>query len=285
MEILPQFASLGLDVRDRHRTLVRMTSDIANNAAACAIRYGAVAKAVEFLERGRSVFWRQATQLKSPMGTLLDSSPELANRLAELAQELNISGFRTQGQGDSKARLAFLAREGPKRRALADEWDILVEKARSVEGCEEFLRPPQYAQLIKATATSTVVMLSATAETCHAIILDSEVSTPRSLALLSMTNSRAAQLTSKLQTTLNRANRLSRQVIEIERYSNIALRFRDQSEEAAFTRLLAILWTDIVKPILDFMGLQVCSARTNYLSSVLVSNHIHSYRNRLILHA
>jgi hypothetical protein len=256
-----------------------MTSDIASDAAACAISYGSVEKAIEFLERGRSVFWRQATQLRSPMGALLDAAPELANRLAELARDLNISGFHTQGQGDSKARLAFLAREGPKRRALADEWEMLVEKARSIEGCEDFLRPPQYAQLVRATAISTVVMLSATAETCHAIVLDSEVSAPRYLTLPSMTKSRVVQLTSRLQTTLNRANRQSRQVTKIERYSDIALPFRAQSEETTFARLLAILWTDIVKPVLDFIGLQVCLAPANYLSSVLVSDYLHTEIN------
>jgi hypothetical protein len=279
MEVLPQFASLGLDVRDRHRTLVRMMSDIVSDAAACAISYGSVEKAVEFLERGRSVFWRQATQLRSPMGTLLDAAPDLANRLAELARDLNISGLRTRGPGDSKARLAFLAREGPKRRALADEWEMLVEKARSVEGFENFLRPPRYTQLAKAAADSTVVMLSATAETCHAIILDSKVSTPRYLTLPLMTKPRVVELSSRLQTTLNRANRQSRRV------AKMVLPFQAKSEETAFACLLAILWTDIVKPVLDFIGLQVCLAPVNFLSGALVSDYINTCRNQLVHHA
>ncbi|KAH9834618.1 CHAT domain-containing protein [Rhodofomes roseus] len=262
MELLPQFASLGLDIRDRHQSLTRSASGVASDAAACAIRHNDLPKAVEFLEYGRSVFWRQALRLKTPMTELMEHEPELAHRLAELARDLNISSFRTRTEGDSEAQDAFIIREGPKRRALAEEWERLLTEARNVEGCEDLLRLPPYQRLRQAASSSTVVLLACTEQSGYALIVEEREPSPRYLPLPSISRSRVSDWVDRLRGTLKQANRGARQamdlthLIEPYRYSGQPRQKtqKTQREEVILVRLLGAIWRDIVKPVLDFIG-------------------------------
>lgn len=264
MEIFPQFASLGLDVRSRHESLIRSGAlGVASAAAACAIQANNLLKAVEFLEHGRSVFWRRAMQLRNPMSTLAESEPDLARRLTELARDLNISGFHARTEDDSKAREAFIIREGPKRRALVEEWEKLVKDARQVKGCEDLLQLPSYDRLAEATSSSLVILLVATEDSGYAIILEGSKLPPKCLPLAPVTSRRVSEWVDRLRVTLKQANREAREVFTPEdRYSGPSRQRNEQHEEATLIRLLGIMWRDIVHPILDFMGLekgtQVC---------------------------
>ena len=257
MEIFPQFASLGLDVRTRHKSLIRSgASGVASAAAACAIQGNDLPKAVEFLEYGRSVFWRQSMQLRNPMGMLVESEPELARRLTELARDLNISGFRARTEEDSKAREAFIIREEPKRRALLEEWERLIEDARQIEGCEDLLRLPSYPRLAQAASSSTVILLTTIEASGHAIIIERADLPPKCLPLPAVTSSKVSDWVDRLRTTLKQANREAREAyIPDDRYSGPPRQRDGQREEATLIRLLAVMWRDIVHPVLDFIGL------------------------------
>ncbi|KZS99797.1 uncharacterized protein LAESUDRAFT_70512 [Laetiporus sulphureus 93-53] len=255
--ILPQFASLALDVLDRHKAISRLAAGIASDAAACAIHLKQNAKAVEYLEQGRSVFWRQSMQLRTPMTELAERDPDLADRLMELACDLNLSSFRTRQSGHSKARSEFIAREGSKRRALALEWDEKIAAARTMEGYEKFLHSPSYTQLAQAMKHGIIVLLSATASTCHAIILTSDQSEARILPIPAFTDVLARTLAANLHEILKRANGRSRQVDD-QRLSGVARHFQSDRDRAAshFNRLLEVLWKNLIKLIVEFLGLQ-----------------------------
>lgn len=257
MEIFPQFASLGLDVRTRHKSLIRSGAlGVASAAAACAIQANDLPKAVEFLEHGRSVYWRQAMQLKNPMSTLAESEPELARRLTELARDLNISGFHARTEEDSKAREAFIIREGPKRRALVEEWERLIKDARQAKGCEDLLQLPSYNRLAQAASSSLAILLVATENSGYAIIVEGPEVPPRCLPLASVTSSRVYEWVDRLRVTLKQANREAREVfVPDDRYSGPPGQRNGQREEATLLRLLGIMWRDIVHPVLDFIGL------------------------------
>ena len=257
MDIFPQFASLGLDVRTRHKSLIRSgASGVASAAAACAMQADDVPKAVEFLEHGRSVFWRQAMQLRSPMGTLADSKPELARRLADLARDLNISGFRARTEDDSQAREAFIIREGPKRRALVEEWEQVIKDARKIKGCEDLLRLPPYSRLAQAASSSVVILLTTTEASGHAIIIEGPELPPKCLPLPAVTSSKVSSWVDRLRTTLKQANREAREIFTPEdRYSGPPRQRNGQREEATLVRLLGVIWRDIVQPVLESIGL------------------------------
>jgi tetratricopeptide (TPR) repeat protein len=61
VELLPQLASLGLDLQVRQDILISRSNRLASSAASCAIRSGDLGQAIRFLEACRSVFWSQAS--------------------------------------------------------------------------------------------------------------------------------------------------------------------------------------------------------------------------------
>ena len=190
------------------------------------------------------------------MGMLVESEPELARRLTELARDLNISGFRARTEEDSKAREAFIIREEPKRRALLEEWERLIEDARQIEGCEDLLRLPSYPRLAQAASSSTVILLTTIEASGHAIIIERADLPPKCLPLPAVTSSKVSDWVDRLRTTLKQANREAREAyIPDDRYSGPPRQRDGQREEATLIRLLAVMWRDIVHPVLDFIGL------------------------------
>jgi tetratricopeptide (TPR) repeat protein len=82
LELFSKVAWLGLDTRSREDTLLREKSEnLGCLAATCAIRLGRLEEAVELLDLGRSVFWQQASSLRSDFETLREEDAELAERL------------------------------------------------------------------------------------------------------------------------------------------------------------------------------------------------------------
>jgi tetratricopeptide (TPR) repeat protein len=66
LQALPQVAALSLDVQSRQEALAAGSDGLARDASRCAIRFGNLEKAIEFLEAGRSIFWTQVLSLRSP---------------------------------------------------------------------------------------------------------------------------------------------------------------------------------------------------------------------------
>jgi hypothetical protein len=63
------------------------------------------------------------------------------------------------------------ARQPDRRRALAREWDDLVEQVRELDGFEDFLRPPPLQSLLKAAASGPVVIVNVSRWRCDALII------------------------------------------------------------------------------------------------------------------
>jgi hypothetical protein len=81
LEILPKVVWLGLDAASHHEWLLHERSEnLGCLAATCAIRLGSLEEAVELLDVGRSVFWQQASSLRSDLELLMEQ-PELATEL------------------------------------------------------------------------------------------------------------------------------------------------------------------------------------------------------------
>ncbi|WP_280403783.1 CHAT domain-containing protein [Nocardia brasiliensis] len=63
------------------------------------------------------------------------------------------------------------ADEAGHRMALAREWDDLVGRIRRLDGFEDFLRPPDVADLLKAAASGPVVVVNLSSSRCDALVV------------------------------------------------------------------------------------------------------------------
>lgn len=83
MEVLPALASHGLERRSQENHLGRLAG-LASDGAACAAGCSQPDVAVQILEGGRSVLWRNMLDLRGDMAVLRDTDPELYSRLDEI---------------------------------------------------------------------------------------------------------------------------------------------------------------------------------------------------------
>jgi tetratricopeptide (TPR) repeat protein len=171
VKLLPLAAWRGLDRRAREQYLAEYAG-LASSAAAWAIELGLPDLAVETLEMGRSLLWTQALQTRGDLTVLHETDPRLATRMEEVRAALNAHETADFGR-------KVLSRGGPeeaarRHRRLTEEWEALVEQARTVLGDATFLGPPSIEQLRLAAADGAVIVLNVSSYRCDALIITAE---------------------------------------------------------------------------------------------------------------
>ena len=277
IQLLPQVASLGVDPDTRYHQLTRAitASHLGCDAAATAINAGKLQTALNWLERARSIVWGQTLNLRTP----LDKLPqELAKRLAHVSRELErgsggplrleeylVPGFQTPFPKQSVLTLkstSSLENAVQRQRQLADEWKMLVRQVQETKGFEDFLRPKQYSQLHTAALGGPVIVInvSQVKPSADALILLSSSDDVHHISLDNFSHQRAHDLNLKLRNILVRrgfrcgGDEEYRMKILIDRKPTNEDKRRE--EDNSFRHLLAELWNAIVKPVLDYLGLQ-----------------------------
>jgi hypothetical protein len=102
---------------------------------------------VELLDLGRSVYWQQASSLRSDLEALKEEDKQLANELETVGRKLdtrNISDSNFIGEGQS-VRVNSKEVLGRERRSLANKWESLVERARQIPQFTYFRGQPLFA--------------------------------------------------------------------------------------------------------------------------------------------
>jgi tetratricopeptide (TPR) repeat protein len=132
ISLLPQLVSLQIGRRSREHWL-SVVSDLASNAAACAIELHMREKAVELLERGRAVLVTEALGHRAAVERLREVHPDQAVRFEGLRRRL-----RTLDGNDPADAFGELTDD---RIKVADELAALVTEIRSLDGTEGFLMP------------------------------------------------------------------------------------------------------------------------------------------------
>ena len=155
VELLPLLAWHGLDRATREENL-RFAAAMPREAAACAIRCGRLERAVELLEQGRSVQWRQALHYRTGLDALAADVPDLAQRLDRVRSALDADA---QSVGAEE------------RMRLAREWDDLVAQARALDEHRHFLGPTPFAELAAGTREGPVVIVNVGLHRCDALII------------------------------------------------------------------------------------------------------------------
>jgi hypothetical protein len=242
--ILPLAANFGIDHKARLQAVVG-TDRIARNAASRAVLDGRVSMAIETLEEGRGVFWTQTLHLRT---TAFDHVPkDDREELQRLMLLLDRAPHRTEASDLSAAQRE---RELARRQHLNEQVQSLVAKIRGYPGLNRFLLPSTFQAVFASLPDGIVVIVNASEVAHHALILHRVTGLATSLDLdLPRARFDSAILKAKLPRD---ATALHGQDPDASRAMRI-----DKGAGDSFDYVLGLLWTSIVRPVIDRLGLEV----------------------------
>lgn len=239
--LLDQQLNVVSDVLTRHLLRKQLPSNLATNAAACAIDEGENDVAVELLEQGRGLLWMQLTRLRAPLDDLRNLGPAeaaLADEFEKLSKKLE-AGATTVASIANTSEVSEVAREqdAQKYREVSERWEAVVAQIRQVPSFTHFLQTTPYSELREAAKAGPVVVINISQRRSDALVVLPSGSpyiiflpqaTPRALASLSF------DLTNILKNT---------RAAEDEKYRT-----------SQVTRTLRQLWDMILSPVVQYLS-------------------------------
>ncbi|KDR66276.1 hypothetical protein GALMADRAFT_148025 [Galerina marginata CBS 339.88] len=244
---------VGLDqtIQKRHTNLPDI-SDVSSSAAAAAFELDELSAAVELLEEGRCLVWNQLNNLRTPFDALRAYDPALADVLLKVSSALEFAGSRLDtgrpAPGTGLAQKMKLQDQVSIHIKLAQEWERLLAKVREIPNFQDFLRPPTCSTMMQRLPKSgIVVLINIHRQRCDALGLVAGKDKPIAIRLPDFSYGKAEMLRSDLQAHL----RASGVRVRGARPSTRGMRFEQKSGIRA---ILAQLWVQVVKPILDALG-------------------------------
>ncbi|KAF9059077.1 TPR-like protein [Rhodocollybia butyracea] len=263
-QLIPQVVWLGKTVGRRYEELLEIGHAV-NEAVAMAISVGNFARAIEWVETGRGVVWGQIIQLRSPSDLLQRQHPDIAEKLEEIARGLENARAASWSKSSSPYTVALSStgeREAHIHSKLAGNYDKLVKEIRDLEGFGSFLKPKQLSDLAPAACNSPVIILTYTGAIAllppHADILY--------IPLPSLSKKQCQELHSKLTSSLTDLNVcVGRNGDRLK--PKTTARHSENIGTKEFQSILAVLWLNVVEPILSALGLLHRNSN-NYLSHI-----------------
>jgi tetratricopeptide (TPR) repeat protein len=245
ISLLPRAANLGLNHATRLQAVVG-TDEIARNAAARAIRMGRVSQAVEMLEEGRGVFWSHTLRLRSDAfdDVPVDDASELQGILRRLEHEAHLADI-----ADSTPALREMNLE--KRRQLNQQAEALIAKIRGYPGLSRFLMPAPFASLVSSLPPGYTVILNASKLGHYALIING---TTRFATSLKLGNSHKGFDSETIRWHVDR-NPCREEAPDKDAIR--ATRFSNGRQLESMEAVLALVWTSIVEPVINNLGLKV----------------------------
>jgi hypothetical protein len=240
--ILPLAANFGIDHKARLRA-VAGTDRIARDAASRAVLVGRVSVAIETLEEGRGVFWTQTLHLRTTAfkGVPRDDREELQRLLLLLDRAAH-------GTETSELSAAQCERELGRRRHLNEQAQSLIAKIRGYPGLNRFLLPSAFDAVFASLPDGFVVIVNTSEVAHHALLLHRPTGLATSVGLdFPHTGFDSASLKAKLP-------RDGASTSDVD--SSRAMRL-SSGETNSLDYVLGLLWTSIVWPVIDRLGLKV----------------------------
>jgi CHAT domain-containing protein len=172
MSSMQKSLSFSPTVSIQHVRLVVMSVYCKNmplDYASFQIGLGRFDEAVETLEHGRALLWSEMRGLRTQMVRLVEEDSALANRLAEINQELEalITSVAPSGLPDMEDGVAE-GRDGRdpfgrlvlKQQGLVAERDASISQIQGRPGFEGFLKAPSFSTLQLAASRGPVVLIN-----------------------------------------------------------------------------------------------------------------------------
>jgi tetratricopeptide (TPR) repeat protein len=237
MGLLPLAANFGLDHSARLQALTGC-DEISRNAAARAMLLGGVSQAVQMLEQGRGVFWTQTLHLRA---TAFDRVPR--DDCQELQRMLRLFEHGVRRVESLKQSVIQHERELEERRQLNESVQALILKIRGYPGLDRFLLPPVFGSLLSSLPDGYVVIVNVSKLGHHAFLLRRSTGLATGLELKPF---RAGFDCATLRTRLPREGALHARAMRI-----------NKGTVSKFEEVLSVVWTSIVHPVLQALGLHV----------------------------
>ncbi|KAJ7108308.1 CHAT domain-containing protein [Mycena epipterygia] len=275
IELLPQLAALHLDLHSRQEILSTaqdQDTSLASKAAACAVGLAQFDTAVEFLEASRSVFWSQALQLRKPFEVLATIQPDLYVKITDLARQLEKASLRDTARDlltNTQHQAISIESEGRHFRRLNEEWEEVIKICRLLPGLEDFMRPKGMDALKQAALSGPVIILTGIDSAYVALIVTlsekvqclrlPELTFPKIDLLADLSrglSNPAFDFDTFVATTRENGNH-PQDLLELEaRLSGGQEGYINVNPDDIFRELLADLWRNIVKPVLNALNLE-----------------------------
>lgn len=248
VRLMPVAAWHGMAYEERGIVLSQVAGT-PSTAAAVALRAGFPERALELLELGRGVLHTQLLDRRGTAEAVRAAAPDLADRMDQVRLRLERAAaerdhvLAPQPLDDPAAGAGV--GEGLRRAGaleLARAWDALAAEAAECPELAGVLSPPRFDALLAAAEHGPVVVLNASALRCDALIL-----TPAGVRVHELTGVTPGNLRTALVT-------YTEVVAGMRRLALLGDRRQVQLSEQ-LRELLAWLWTRIVEPVLDGLGL------------------------------
>jgi tetratricopeptide (TPR) repeat protein len=264
VNLIPQVVWLGHKIQKWYEEITDLGT-LVNRAAAVAIAAGEYSRAVEWLESGRTIIWSQLLHLRTPLDELRERDGNLAFKLEQVSYALehaSTSSYKVANfievstssllDNNSKHPEMSLAQEARSHHGLAIEYDRLIKQIRSLDGFENFLCPKPFSDLVPASASGPVVIINVDKSRCDALILlpPGEII---HVPLPQFSYHRATGMFRQLTQVLGQQHLLSRlSENTMEDLDRGMLRPKStRKPHEVLLKILADLWTLVVKPIVD----------------------------------
>ncbi|KAI0088787.1 TPR-like protein [Irpex rosettiformis] len=255
IDLVPQIVWLGHDVNRRYQELFSLGS-LSNQAAAAAIAAGEYSRAIEWLESGRSIVWSQVLRLRTPLDDLRQRHPETASRLDQVTRGLREgvpeSIDADHSFGSVKTGPDSLDEQAKSHYGFAIQYDKLIQEIRGLEGFEHFLQPRSFSELKAVSSVGYVVVVNVHESRCDALILR-DTNDVIHVPLPSFSYNQAKDLQTRLRTVLKNHRLLgrTRDIYVDEDHHGRGGRTRPPNEGDELKKILAELWSGVVKPVID----------------------------------
>ncbi|CAE6506681.1 unnamed protein product [Rhizoctonia solani] len=256
INILPQFIWLGATTDQRYQDLEQV-QNLATRAAAVAILASEYTLALEWLENARCVVWNQNLMLRSPLDQLHASHPILATRLLTIANQLYDAGSESRESRVLSSGSLTPEQVVQQHHRLAMEYSNLLSQARTHPGFEHFLEPLRANTLVKAARNGPVIAINCHNDRCDALVILPGRDTIDHIPLPNFNGETAQYIRLEMEKSV-RNSRLGERG---------AIRRPVLEDIYDLKNVLAVLWYDVVKPILDFLGYTINNS-SSYLPHI-----------------
>jgi tetratricopeptide (TPR) repeat protein len=241
--LLPRVAFFGIHPYSRLQSLQEGQS-IAMTGASYALHLSLLEKALEIMEQGRAIFWTHTLRLRSPFD---DIPKHLQDQLFTLARRLE----KVVNTSEDYADQQYIDTQTARRRKESEEFNSLAQQVRCLPGLERFMLPDSYSTLKCVVEKGPVVVLVNSTLACHAIILRSSC-TAASIPLTAVTDKwlvESALIWRSRVVEARSALRDERKLVKVKKAPD--------SSHAQSERILRLLWTNVVFPVIQALRIQV----------------------------
>jgi hypothetical protein len=241
---LPLVAGFVLDTSSRLKTL-KSTRQVGSDACVAASLAEQPATAVSLLDRAHGVIWAQALHQRDPQ---MEGAPtDLAIELEELLRTIATSA------PVNSARLPDHAQDLRHRQNARIQ--VILREVRAMPGLAHFMLGSTYETLRETARNHPVVVLVASRGHAFALIMSSALEDEPHALRLDLTSDDLLSLRGSAEQAGLRSRADTREGNTSERMQVQISKMHPHHQPI---RVLADIWRKIVKPVIDYLGLEVC---------------------------